>query len=441
VRPALVALAVVTGAVIVAFVLGPGYPGYDAAWALVWGGQLAGGQLPDYQAPFAPTPHPLANLVAIPLSFAGDGGVQALLAVTYASFAALLAGIVAFGGRQAGVVAAVVVASFSVLHREVAFASLDIPYLAMLAWAAALEAKRPRRGSSVQVLLMLAGLLRPEAWVLALAYAAWLRTPRALPLALAAPVIWALTDLIVTGSPTYSFTGTRALAADLGRPTGLHTALVSAPESLADLMGTLPLLAGLVGLTAGLALAPRRFAGPGVVLAVGLATYALLGAAELPVLLRYLLLPACVLTVTAGLGTELRLPVALVIAALLAGAIPSALDGVQDARAFTRARRAVHNDLLTLARTPAFQRAATTCPAAYVPDFRARPLLALTGVSAPVRVANLPDGRPGLLVTYANERARAIFTLGARGEVQRQAAPAGARLVARDRSWLAYSVC
>ncbi|RKQ88107.1 hypothetical protein C8N24_6146 [Solirubrobacter pauli] len=426
---------------IAALSLGPGYPGYDAAWALVWGGQLAGGALPDYQAPFAPTPHPLANLVAVPLSLAADGGVQGVLVITYVSFAALLVGLVALGGRWAGGVAAVVVASFSVLQREVAFASLDIPYLALLVWAAALEVRRPRRGAAVQVLLVLAGLLRPEAWLLALAYAAWLGRRQALPLAVAAPVIWAATDLLVTGSPTYSFTGTRALAADLGRPTGLHTAIVSAPSSLADLMGTLPLLAGVVGLVAGLALQPRRFAGPAAVLGIGLLTYALLGVAELPVLLRYLLVPACVLALVAGMGAELRLPVALVIGALLLCAIPSTLGGLRDARAFTHARRTVHDDLLQLARTPAFQRAAAGCPAVYVPDFRARPLLALTGVTAPVRVANLPDGRPGLLVTYANERVRRVFTLGARGEVQRQAAPAGARPLARSGTWRAYEVC
>ena len=45
----------------------------------------------------------------------------------------------------------------------------------MVAWAAALETERPRRGGPVWVLLTLAGLLRPEAWILLGAYWLWCR--------------------------------------------------------------------------------------------------------------------------------------------------------------------------------------------------------------------------------------------------------------------------
>ena len=51
---------------------------------------------------------------------------------------------------------------------------IDIPYLALILWAAALEAQRPRRGGAVWVLLTLAGLLRPEAWLLAGVYGLWI---------------------------------------------------------------------------------------------------------------------------------------------------------------------------------------------------------------------------------------------------------------------------
>jgi hypothetical protein len=37
--------------------------------------------------------------------------------------------------------------------------------VAFVVWAAVLEARRPRRGTAVLVLLGLAGLLRPEAWL------------------------------------------------------------------------------------------------------------------------------------------------------------------------------------------------------------------------------------------------------------------------------------
>ena len=56
--------AVVAVAAALALTFGPGYAGYDASWALVWGEQIAGGALPTYESAVAPTPHPLANAVA-----------------------------------------------------------------------------------------------------------------------------------------------------------------------------------------------------------------------------------------------------------------------------------------------------------------------------------------------------------------------------------------
>ena len=50
---------------------------------------------------------------------------------------------------------------------------LDISYLALIIWAVALEAERPRRGTPVFLLLAAAGLLRPDAWVMAGAYWLW----------------------------------------------------------------------------------------------------------------------------------------------------------------------------------------------------------------------------------------------------------------------------
>ena len=102
-----------------------------------------------------------------------------------------------------------------------------------------------RRGRAPWVLLVLAGLLRPEAWVLT--GLAWLGTivragrrarARPAPTALrparaaaplvatlaviAAPAIWALTDLAVTGDPLHSLNATSELADELGRVRGLE---------------------------------------------------------------------------------------------------------------------------------------------------------------------------------------------------------------------------
>ena len=57
--------------------LGVGFVNYDTAYSLVWGQQLARGQLPAYRLPIAPTPHPLTELLGVglaPLGPAGDAG-------------------------------------------------------------------------------------------------------------------------------------------------------------------------------------------------------------------------------------------------------------------------------------------------------------------------------------------------------------------------------
>ena len=65
---------------------------------------------------------------------------------------------------------------------------IDIPYLALIVWAVALEIQRPGRGGVVWLLLLAAGLLRPEAWLLLGCYGLWLavrtyREGRSLPAA------------------------------------------------------------------------------------------------------------------------------------------------------------------------------------------------------------------------------------------------------------------
>ena len=79
-----------------------------------------------------------------------------------------------------------------------------------------------RRSSSCS---RIAGMLRPEAWLMAGLYFLWVAWParpgatRARYAALAAigPVVWAGSDLIVTGDPLYSLTYTSNFAEELGR--------------------------------------------------------------------------------------------------------------------------------------------------------------------------------------------------------------------------------
>src|SRR5262249_35013810 len=116
-------------------------------------------------------------------------------------------------GPAAGAVAALVILTRIPMLSFGVRAYVDIPYVALVLGAILAEARRQARadgaGSAVLVLLALAGLLRPEAWLFSVAYVAWRREPRLIPLAIAAPILWFLHDWVLAGDPLHSLTGTR----------------------------------------------------------------------------------------------------------------------------------------------------------------------------------------------------------------------------------------
>jgi len=58
---ALIAAAwILVGALVLRLILPFGFPNYDTLYSLVWGQQLARGQVPTYDVGLAPTPHPLS---------------------------------------------------------------------------------------------------------------------------------------------------------------------------------------------------------------------------------------------------------------------------------------------------------------------------------------------------------------------------------------------
>src|SRR5204862_349965 len=102
----------------------------------------------------------------------GEHADRLLVLVTILSLVALTAGAHALGRALFGVWPAVagalfVGSSFAFLLYAVR-AFVDVPFLALVVWAAALEAARPRRGLAPMALLAAAGLLRPEAGGLAI---------------------------------------------------------------------------------------------------------------------------------------------------------------------------------------------------------------------------------------------------------------------------------
>jgi hypothetical protein len=301
---------------LVGFFAFPTYPTYDSYYALIWGRDILHLQLPDFQVYRAPTEHPLAIAFGVLASIFGRAGDRLMILGSIASFVALVAGLYRLGrltfGPLVGMIAAAVLCTRFDYEFYAAQGYLDFSYMALVVWAGALEVERPRRGLSVFALLLAAGLLRPDAWLLSGVYLLWCASPTVLgflkgapspapswrrlagygALTVAAPLLWAAVDLLVTGDPTYSLHSTTGLAEQLGRTQGLANIPGSTWEFLVRL-DKLPLvLAGIAGVVLSIVLVPRRVRVPLALLAVSLLTFALFGAAGTSVIDRYLLTPA-----------------------------------------------------------------------------------------------------------------------------------------------------
>jgi len=331
------AAGVLVGAAALRLLAGPGLVNYDTLYALVWGRQLAHGDLPDLEVAIAPTPHPLANLAATLLSplsswqvdgLHGELAVTAVIGVAYVALA-LLGWVVFALGREwfnaaTGALAALIVLTRVPVLDFGARAYVDIPFLVLVLGALLLETRRPRTGGPVLALLAVAGLLRPEAWLFSAAYLLWLLGPGvraaaghagprrsaawrdAAPLVLlaaSAPLPWALHDLLLTADPLHSLTGTRDNAALLGRVTGIEHVPTAVPRRLGEILREPALFAAAGGGL--LALAWRRDRRIRLGAAAGLlalGAFCVLAAAGLPIITRYLLLTATLLAIFAGAG-------------------------------------------------------------------------------------------------------------------------------------------
>jgi hypothetical protein len=311
---------------LVGYLAFPMYPTYDSYYALIWGRDILHLRLPVFQVYRAPTEHPLAIAFGVLASIFGHAGDRLVILGSIASFVALVAGLYRLGrltfGPVVGAIAAVVLCTRFDYEYYAAQGYLDFTYMALVVWAGAVEVKRPRAGTPVFALLVAAGLLRPDAWLLAGVYLLWCAWPpladwargrkvqaarwRTLAgyvaLTLAAPFLWAMVDLVVTGDPTYSLHSTTGLAEQLGRTKGLSNIPGSTWEFLVRL-DKLPLvLAAIAGVLIGVVLVPRRVRVPLVLLASGLLTFVLLGAAGTSVIDRYLLTPAVLMMLFGALA-------------------------------------------------------------------------------------------------------------------------------------------
>jgi hypothetical protein len=369
------------GLLCLAFAIGffvyPTYPNYDSYYSLLWGQEVLDLTKPGFEGFRVPTEHPLAIAAGAALSLFGDIGDRLWIALIFASFLWLIWGVyrlgqIAFTPLVGGIAAVLVLTRFD-FGFLAARGYIDIPYMALVVWAAVVEARSPRRGVPVLLLLAAAGMLRPEAWVLAGLYWLWL-VPRATwrqralyaLLAALGPLVWTATDFLVTGDPLFSLLYTSGSAEDLGRQRSLAELPTAIPGFLNLIVKPPIMAAAAAGLVIAVALAPRRAVMPLVLLLSGVGTFVLIGVAGASVIERYLAIAAVAVLVFAAVflgGFTMLRPgrlrtwwmagsVAIVLFGVVFTATQVRLDYFDSELTF---RGAAHDDLVHVLRSPAVQ--------------------------------------------------------------------------------------
>jgi len=463
-------LATVAGAIALRLALGVGFANYDTLYSLVWGQQLARGETPSYKLALAPTPHPLIELVGLILAPLGAAATLSIVvALAYLSLATL--GYLAFRlgsdwfSWPVGLAAAALILSRYEVLSYGARAYADIPYVALVLAALAIETRRPRAGWPVLAMLDLAGLLRPEAWLFAGAY--WLYLwPRASPreraalagLAALAPALWGLSDLLITGNALWSLTNTQKTAKALQRTTGLLNVPYTGARRLGEVLDPDGVLAALTGAALALWLTRRRALLGAAATLIAVLALALVASAGLPIQDRYVFLIAALGAVFAGAALfgwrslppehprrRLWQLCALALAAVIA--VSSALwQAPRYHKTFVSstpadqsldAQQRIGNDLTKLVT----QRTLTTaCLPISVPYATPIPLLALRLHISPAHIV-MRQISTGTYLATTSAGVYRQYELDPHERQRQGNPPPGFRLVARNRSWSAYARC
>jgi len=354
-----------------------------------------------------------------------------------------------------GLVAALVVLTRPAMERDALLAYQDVPFAMLVVGAVLLEARRSKRGLPVLALLAVAGLLRPEAWVLSGLYVLWIWTScdtptRALAVALtaSAPLIWAASDWAVTGDPLHSLHGT----ADLAIANDRRRSVSDVPYWTAQYFGYAlrePLVVGIpIGLAFAWFHARRRAVLPLAVVAAMVAVFAVGPIFGLPLIRRYVATPAVLLTLFYGLavaGWEMlprgrartRWLVAGVVAALLSVAyLPWHYDLLSTVERRLDRDGVLYGDLQQAMEAPRVRAAFAACPELTAGDHRPMPYARFWLDGDPGTVSTVEGGASPmgklLLMPVKGPTTRRIYPPKVFPKVD---VPAGWRTLYENRSW------
>jgi hypothetical protein len=294
-------------ATLVLFAVKQTYPNYDTYYTLVWGQELFHGKLPDYHVYRPPTPHPLATFLGWLAAPFGTDGDRLVVLVSMLLFLGLLIVVFRFVqrlfGSLVGLVAVVLVLTRTDIELLALRGTADLPFYLLVFGAATWELRKERAGWPVLVMLAIAGLLRPEAWLIAGVY--WLYLIPATPrpqlirlflLVIAPPLLWLMADGIVEHAPLYSLTETRDVAGQFGRNRTVLEAIKLIPDHLGATDKIINFGVGGLGFLMALVLLRRRALVPLALGLLGLVTFLLIVGAGLSAIPRYLTVPSLLLT-------------------------------------------------------------------------------------------------------------------------------------------------
>ncbi len=473
-------LAIVAGAVLLRLVAGVAFANYDTLYALAWGGQLSRGVTPSYDVPIAPTPHPLVELLGLVLGPLGPRASEdvtvalAFLALSGCGWLIYRLGAEWFGWAAGAVAAVIFLTRVPVLSYGVR-AYVDVPYLLFVLGALLIESRsRSQRdrpaGAPVLVLLALAGLLRPEAWAFSALYWAYLMglVPAALrppsrpdrraalrlgAIAAAAPLVWVLSDLLVTGDPLWSLTHTRSTASILDRTTGIANVPEYIPRRIGEILRPAGLLAAALGGVLSLLWLRRRAALAAIVGVIAVVVFAAFATLGLPINSRYAFLASALLSIFAGAGVFgwMRLQPgdpgrrawiglgALVLVVLVASMPGQVRSAHRQLDALAR-QQSIEGDLLALVRNHTIN---LRCGPVGVPNHAPIPLLALYLKTSPRNIVSLQVGHiaSGVYVDPATREVEKDYVLDPNDPVRPAAVPPGFSAVGANRSWLIFHRC
>jgi hypothetical protein len=327
--------------------------GYDAwAW-MVWGRELAHLEL---ETTGGPSFKPLPVLVVAPLSVLGGGAPAVWLAAIRAcAFASLALGYrlgTRLAGPVAGAAGALGLALSADLYRTALLGSAE-PALIALALGAVDRHLAGRRDWPL-VLVAVAGLIRPEAWVVLAGYGlyVWVDEPRLRPLAIAAvvlpPALWLGLDWAGSGDPLHA--SSTATEATEGSAANASVPALEVLRRAADAVIVPTLVLAAAGLVESARRRDRRVLVLAALAIAWIAIVAVMAQAGFTGTRRYLAAPAAAICVVSGVGLawllayvpagRARLGAACVVAAL--SLAPALLRAREEARTLSVARSQSH---------------------------------------------------------------------------------------------------